>query len=194
MLRRIVRAAGRLTNFVSSELRKAYIRRAYAVTFGSHVTVERGAVIRTFDGGSVVIGAGTHVWQNAVIEAKAAPITIGARSLINTGVFIGASFGISIGADALIAEYVTIRDADHAFDDPEAAINTQGMQGREVLIGDGVWLAAKVTVTKGVSIGARSIVGANSVVTRPIGAGEIHAGAPARPIGSRAKPPLAKTP
>lgn len=186
MLDRLIRGLGRIAGLMSSELRKLYIRGAYKVTFGRNVTVERGVAIRTFDGGYVVIGEGTHIWPNTIIEAKAAPITIGPRSLINTGVFVAASFGISIGADALVAEYVTIRDADHAFDDPHAAFNTQGMRGEPIVIGDSVWLAAKVTVTKGVTIGAGSIVGANSVVTRSIGPAEIRAGVPARILRERA--------
>jgi acetyltransferase-like isoleucine patch superfamily enzyme len=170
---------------LSSEARKLYIRTAYQVTFGPDVTIEKGVTIRAFDGGSVTIGGMTHIGANTVIEAKAAPIEIGPRAFINTGVFIAASYGITIGADALLAEYATIRDADHAFDDHHTAFNTQGLRGAPVVIGDNVWLAAKVTVTKGVTIGPGSIVGANSVVTRSIGQAEVWAGVPARLLRHR---------
>lgn len=183
MIARAVRGAGGLARYVSSTLRKIYFRSAYNVRFGADVTVSRGVSIKVFDGGSVDIGAGTHIAPNAIIEAKAAPISIGARSLINTGVFIAASFGISIGDDALIAEYVTIRDADHGYDDASIPFNRQLQRGARVVIGDNVWLGAKVTVTQGVTIGPRSIVGANSVVTRSLDGGGKYVGAPARRIG-----------
>jgi maltose O-acetyltransferase len=49
-----------------------------------------------------------------------------------------------------------------------------------VLIGDNVWLSVNVTVLKGVTIGANTIVGAGSVVTRSLPAGVVAAGVPAR--------------
>ncbi|WBO24230.1 acyltransferase [Sphingomonas abietis] len=129
-----------------------------------------------------MIGADTHVLAHAIVEAKQAAIVIGPRSLVNVGAFIGASFGIAIGADALIAEYVTIRDADHGAGDPTRPFHQQAMQGAHITIGDSVWLGAKVTVTKGVVIGSRAIVGANAVVTRSLEGDGRYVGAPARPI------------
>lgn len=187
MIGKTVRGFGRLFNQCTSEIRKLYFRTAYDVRFGPNVVVERGVTIRAFDGGSIKIGAGTHIWPNAIIEAKCAQITIGPRSLINTSVFIGASFGISIGADALIAEHVTIRDADHVTNDHRVAFNRQGMDGGKIVIGDSVWLGAKVTVAKCVTIGSLSVVGANSVVTRSLDAGGRYVGAPARLIDANNK-------
>jgi acetyltransferase-like isoleucine patch superfamily enzyme len=43
-----------------------------------------------------------------------------------------------------------------------------------------VWLGANVVVTSGVTIGRRSVIGANSVVTEDIPEFSIAAGAPAR--------------
>jgi acetyltransferase-like isoleucine patch superfamily enzyme len=40
-------------------------------------------------------------------------------------------------------------------------------------------------IGKGVTLGDGAVVGANSVVTKPVAAGQIVAGAPARPIGER---------
>jgi acetyltransferase-like isoleucine patch superfamily enzyme len=43
-----------------------------------------------------------------------------------------------------------------------------------------VWCGANVVVTSGVTIGERSVIGANSVVTADVPARSIAAGAPAR--------------
>ena len=52
----------------------------------------------------------------------------------------------------------------------------------DVAIEDDVWLGANVTVLKGVTIGARAVIGAGSVVTRDIPADTFAAGAPARVV------------
>jgi acetyltransferase-like isoleucine patch superfamily enzyme len=52
------------------------------------------------------------------------------------------------------------------------------------VIGNNVWIGAKATVTKGVTIGDNVVIGANSVVTRDIPPNSVAAGAPARVIRS----------
>ena len=56
---------------------------------------------------------------------------------------------------------------------------------RDVVIGDDVWLGARVIVVAGVEIGDGCIIGASSVVTRSIPAGSIAVGNPARVVGQR---------
>lgn len=48
-----------------------------------------------------------------------------------------------------------------------------------VLIGDDVWLGAKATILRGVTIGNHAVVGANAVVTRDVPAWAIVGGTPA---------------
>ena len=59
---------------------------------------------------------------------------------------------------------------------------------RSVVIGDDVWLGARVIVVAGVEIGDGCIIGASSVVTRSIPAGSIAVGNPARVVGRRGEP------
>ena len=54
-----------------------------------------------------------------------------------------------------------------------------------MVIGDDVWLGARVMVVAGVEIGDGCIIGASSVVTRSVPAGSIAVGNPARIIGHR---------
>ena len=58
----------------------------------------------------------------------------------------------------------------------------QKLTVRNVVIEDGVWLGQRVCVLSGVTIGAHSIIGANSVVTKNIPPYCIAVGAPARVI------------
>jgi maltose O-acetyltransferase len=49
-----------------------------------------------------------------------------------------------------------------------------------VVIGDGAWIASRVTILPGVTIGKNSVVGAGSVVTHDIPDNQVWVGVPAR--------------
>jgi len=51
---------------------------------------------------------------------------------------------------------------------------------KQVVIGDDVWIGTRAILLPGVRVHSHSIVGAGSVVTKDIPAGEIWAGNPAR--------------
>jgi acetyltransferase-like isoleucine patch superfamily enzyme len=54
-----------------------------------------------------------------------------------------------------------------------------------VNIGSYVWLASRVTVLPGVTIGDEAVVGACSLVRKNVGPKEIAAGVPARTVNTR---------
>lgn len=58
------------------------------------------------------------------------------------------------------------------------------VQSAPVTIGDDVWIGANCIILKGVTIGARSVIGAGSIVTRDIPSDCIAAGTPAKVIKS----------
>ena len=65
--------------------------------------------------------------------------------------------------------------------DPEKPLPWQGFTTKgPTAIGDNVWCGANVVITTGVTIGERSVIGANSVVTRDVPSHSIAAGAPAK--------------
>ena len=69
------------------------------------------------------------------------------------------------------------------FDDPDQPVTWQGFTSKgPVRIGSNCWFGVGCVVTGGVTIGERSVIGANSVVTQDIPAGVIAAGAPAKVI------------
>lgn len=51
-----------------------------------------------------------------------------------------------------------------------------------VVIGDGVWIGARATILKGVTIGDGAVVAAGAVVTRDVPAHSLVAGVPARVV------------
>ena len=90
-----------------------------------------------------------------------------------------------VGQDCLIAELVYFGTMTTLRSAPESRTRLQGEDVAPVRIGNNVWLGAKVTVLKGVSIGDEAIVGANAVVSSDLPRGAVAVGIPARIIKTR---------
>jgi acetyltransferase-like isoleucine patch superfamily enzyme len=144
------------------------------------VTIGAGARISAVDGGWIAFSDGVVIERSATILSAGGGLSIGPRSFVGTGSFIVSCLSIEIGSDALIAEYVSIRDQEHDFSDASRPIRSQGRVTAAVRIGADVWIGAKATVLKGSTIGDHSIVGANAVVIGDLPANSICVGVPAR--------------
>ncbi len=149
-----------------------------------HPTVRfgRGISIRAFAGAHIEIGKGSVIQDYALVIAEGGNLVIGEDCLIGRGCVVVCTEAITVGDGTLIAEYVTIRDQDHAHA-ADAALDAQGLTSAPVVIGKNVWLGAKVTVTRGVEIAAHAVVGANAVVTRSLPDRGVYGGVPARLLG-----------
>ncbi|MGX6449062.1 acyltransferase [Patulibacter sp. S7RM1-6] len=118
------------------------------------------------------------VWLTAGERGR---IRIGGGTFLNLGVMVAAEGLVEIGEHCMAANGCLITDADHRFDDPDRPVPWQGFTtSGPTVLGDNVWLGANVVVTSGVTIGRRSVVGANSVVTRDLPPFSVAAGVPAR--------------
>ena len=150
-----------------------------------------------------LIGAGTHIpkllitWPHQVSLGRDCILqpdiffnyshywTSGPSMLFGDRVFIGrgCEFNIrekiTVGNDCLIASGCLFVDSDHGTAS-DTSINTQPLQTAAIVLEPNVWLGARCVILKGVHIGKGAIVGAGSVVTKSIPAGEIWAGVPAR--------------
>jgi acetyltransferase-like isoleucine patch superfamily enzyme len=88
---------------------------------------------------------------------------------------------VEVGEHCMFANGCFVTDAGHRFDDPNRPVPWQGFTSQgPTRVGDNVWCGAHVVITSGVTVGERSVIGANSVVTHDIPAYSIAAGAPAK--------------
>lgn len=88
-----------------------------------------------------------------------------------------------IGNNVKIGGCVLITDTDaHPMDYMARRSSNEGTKSAPVVIEDDVWVGAHCIILKGVTIGARSIIGAGSVVTKSIPADCVAAGNPCRVI------------
>lgn len=148
--------------------------------------VGRHVRVSVTDGGRLDADAGLSLSDNASIIIKHGKLSVGENAFIGIGTIITCRESITIGDDALIAEYVTIRDQDHRYGGPKVTAKN-GFDTAPIAIGDNVWIGAKATITKGVTIGDNAVVAAGAVVTKDVPANSIVGGIPAKVIGQTDK-------
>jgi acetyltransferase-like isoleucine patch superfamily enzyme len=141
-----------------------------------------GNVLEALREGRLEIGANTllepHVWLTAPGEAR---IRIGAGSFLNIGVMVASMELVEIGEHCMLANGCFVSDANHRFDDPGLPVPWQGFTSRgPTRLQDNVWCGVNVVIASGVTVGRRSVIGANSVVTGDIPPFSVAAGAPAK--------------
>ena len=85
---------------------------------------------------------------------------------------------ITSGDDVQIGPNVQLLTATHPLEPQPRRDKWEAAE--PITIGDNVWLGGGVIVCPGVTIGADTVVGAGSVVTRDLPAGVVAVGSPAR--------------
>lgn len=124
--------------------------------------------------------------SHARLEVEKGILELGSNVFIGVGTVVIAHDHVLIGADSLIADYVTVRDANHRIERSDTPYRLQGLVARPIHIGSNVWIGAHAAILAGASIGSNSVVGANSVVTGTLDSDSVYAGVPAKRIRSLA--------
>jgi tetrahydrodipicolinate N-succinyltransferase len=183
-LRRCLRGVRHFVGLSASAVRICYLRLAYSgVTVGFNSYIGPGCEFHVGHQGRLVL-RGVHVGRGCQITVgPGAYLDIGAE-LISQHSVIAAHEGIRIGAGTMIAEMVVVRDSDHSRVGGSALVDGRHVSS-PINIGRDVWLGARATVLRGVSIGDSATVGAAAVVTKNVAADTKVVGVPARPLRPR---------
>ncbi|MCL4509156.1 MAG: acyltransferase [Chloroflexi bacterium] len=135
--------------------------------------------VRVFNEGSITVGQRTRFDAVTVPTELACyqggHLEIGQRVYINYGASISAHLLVRIDDDCTLGTYAILMDNDYhgvvdRHEPPPSA---------PIVLERNVWLGARVTVLKGVTIGHDSVIGAGSVVTKNIPPRSVAAGVPA---------------
>ena len=146
--------------------------------------VHPSAVIE-LSGGSVSIGARTHIDRGAILRAMGGRIEIGDDCSVNAYSFLSGGGGLRIGDHVMIASHVSMYASNHVFQHLEIPMNDQGLIVKGIEIERDVWVGTGVRVLDGVRIGHGSVLAAGAVVTQSTEPFSINGGVPARKIGTR---------
>ncbi len=143
------------------------------ITIGDGCIINRGVCLWTHDygpgHGRIEISAGVALGRRVTINSYC-EITIGEGSGLGDGSYV--------------------QDNDHGTE-PGMPFLKQPVHGLPIGIGADVWIGAHAIVLKGVTIGDHAVIGAGSVVVKPIPANVVAVGAPCRVVKARGALPSA---
>ncbi len=143
------------------------------------------------DGGDVRLGDRVHLYRGTIVEVGAGgSVHIGAETHIQAGCNLKGFLGnVLIGCNVQVAPQCGFNPYEHEFEDCDATIKSQGIRSAgDIVLEDDVWLGLGVKVLEGVRIGKGAVIGAGAVVTKDIPPYAIAVGVPARVIRMRGKP------
>lgn len=130
-----------------------------------------------------IFGADVHptafISQSAVVRMPW-HFSIGGGACIGEHAEIYNLGHVTIGAKATVAQHSYLCAGTHDFEDPILPLVTA-----PIAIGEECFIGAKAIVMLGVSVGARSIVGAGAVVAKDLPPDSIAVGNPAKVIRNR---------
>jgi carbonic anhydrase/acetyltransferase-like protein (isoleucine patch superfamily) len=174
------RAALLKMNFLST-CRKINFRLKYpSLKIDSATWLGRNVTIRCTDGADCMI-RGCHIGDGSLIVVESGAILKMTGSSFGPNCVVVARMHVEVMKNCSIAEMVVIRDQDHEFGG-EKLIRDSGYKVGKIIIEENVWIGAKATVLKDVTIGRDSVVGANSVVNKSFPQRSLIAGIPAQLI------------
>lgn len=111
------------------------------------------------------------------------------KEQVGRNVFIGLysylNGKVTIGDNVLIGPHCSVAAGNHKFDPKTGwfSARTEPDGDDSIVIGDGCWLASKVTITGGVRLGRANLICAGAVVTKSTKDYAIMAGVPAKQVG-----------
>ena len=189
---RLGACGGRL--FVGARTRLMFPRHIHAgrnVFIGDDSYISGYSVNGVHIGNNVRIREGAWIQATSTLDQPGVGLTIGDATYIGPRVILGAGGGIRIGANVTFGAAVHVLAENHAFNDPDQSIQSQGVTRAGIVVDDDVWVGNAVIVLDGVHIGRGAVIGAGSVVTHDVPPGAVAVGNPARVLRQRSGGPVA---
>lgn len=121
----------------------------------------------------IVTGQFSFLYGSSIYINKDATLELGS-GYCNINSSISCFDRISIGDGVYISEQVLIRDSDNH------QISDEGSVTLPIRIGNHVWIGAKATILKGVTIGDGAVIAAGAIVNKDVPANTLVGGIPAK--------------
>jgi maltose O-acetyltransferase len=127
----------------------------------------------------IPVGDRTRIFSGGLFRQL--NVVIGERTFISHRAMFDGSERTTIGRGCSIATGVTFLTSTHQI--AVAGIRRAGTEiNAPIVVGDGTWIGANVTIFPGVAIGPGCVIGAGSVVTKNCEPDSVYVGVPARRV------------
>jgi acetyltransferase-like isoleucine patch superfamily enzyme len=161
------------------------LRQPARIQLGSNVIIDDNVVLdaKGDSNSGIRIEDNVYIGRNTLIYCKNGNITIRKGTSISSNCTVFSANSLTIGEDVMIGGYTyLLSGGKYDFSEPFTKFTEQdGLKSSGPLtIGANSWLGARVTVLDGCSIGERCVIGACSLVTKPVSSHSLAFGNPAR--------------
>ena len=158
------------------------------ITVGDNVSIGDNCTLIARGEKGITLSDGVRLQHRVYLDTERREegyIQIGKGVFIGTGTTLFGHRGLEIGDDWLLAQNITLTPYSHIFDDPNRIIYSQGGHCEKVTIGKDVYIGMRAAVMYSGNIGEGSVIGAGSVVVKPIPPYSVAVGTPAKVIKER---------
>jgi len=165
--------------------RNVTLRHTSKIRLGDGVIIDDNAVLdaKGGDGSGITLGRDVYIGRNTIVYCKGGKIVMEDAVNISANCVMFSSNSLTIRRGVMVGAYCYFLSggeydaADAAPFCEQSGTETKG----PLVIGANCWFGARVTVLDAAgAVGERCVVGAGAVVTRPIPAGSVAVGIPAR--------------
>lgn len=173
--------------------RHVTFRHAVKIRLGDGVVIDDGALVDAKGDGNdgIRLGAGVYVGRYTLLYCKGGAIDCGPGVNFGAHGTVFSSNRLVIGAGTMIGAYCYLLSGGEY--DPLSPVpfaEQDGMRtGGPLTVGANCWLGARVTVLDAACVGDHCVLGAGTVLTRPVPANSLVLGIPGRVVRTLALPP-----
>ena len=163
-------------------LNKSNFKIGKGVTIGHNTILDGYASTKIIFGDYAKIGAYSCLTTTSHLSKYGVGLVMGSNSAIGDYTHFGASGGIKIGNDVIMGSYISFHSENHSFSDKSILIREQGVTSVGIILGNNIWVGAKVTFLDGCIVGNNCVVAAGAVVNGQYPDNCIIGGIPAKII------------
>lgn len=149
-----------------SALRRWRLARRRGVRVGAGVVVDRGVRVDVAPGAEIVLGDRCRIGPGTrLVAAGGGRIEIGERASLGERCRLVAHAGVTVGADALLADEVVVVDVEQPGDEVEVPLRVQPLAASPVVVGEGARLSVGATLLPGARVAPGATVPPQALVT-----------------------------
>ncbi len=173
-------------NFKTDSIPRILIDKKSKLVIGNDVEFRRNVEIRIHNSSQILIENNVRIDRGVrVLSANKAIINISEGVRIGLYSVLNGGDSIFLGKKTLVSGFVYLQTSMHKFDSLGVAVQDQGFVHAPVKLEEDTWLGTHVVILPGVTIGTKSIVGSNAVVSKNVLPNQVVVGIPAKSIKNR---------